>query len=410
VTDDRDDRDVDPEEFCKKYWKDPGAKQPGADSADPGAGKTNGAGAGHAGAGPRVPRPNGAATVTLVSGGKVKPVRYQWVWSYWLPKGKLVILAGAVSAGKTTIAISIAATITRGGVWPDGTPVGQGDAVVWSGEDSVADTLLPRFLAAGGDRNRIHFVSSVSVGDKKRSFNPSTDMPALLAATNDLPSVALIMVDSVVLMVAGDSHKNAEVRRGLQPLVDFAAERNAVALGFTHLTKNTAGKDPVERLTGSLAFGAGPRLVMMAAKSQELGQPRRLVRVKSNVGPDGDGFEYTLDQVLLPDTDGVYGQQIIWGNQLYGPAWELLNGIEELKPGRPPKERTAAMMFLLTALEKGPQPTRWVKHAAKEAGLAWRTVERACADLQIVVTPIGGGSEWQWALPADLKSGEETDL
>jgi hypothetical protein len=284
---------------------------------------------------------------------------------------------------------------------------------VWSGEDSAADTLLPRFIVAGGDRDKIHFVANVIAGGKKRPFNPSIDMPALTEAAKSLPRLGMIIVDPVVMMVAGDSHKNAEVRRGLQPLVGFAEERNAVALGITHLTKGTAGRDPIERLTGSLAFGASPRIVWMAARPVEPDQPRRLVRVKSNIGPDGDGFEYSLEQVLLEGAQGVYGQRLVWGNPLYGAARELLKDIEELKPGRPPKERTAAMTFLLTTLEKGPMPSQWIKNAAKEAGLTWTTVRRAAEDLNIAMTRIGGlGSEghWQWELPRDLAPGDETDL
>ena len=37
----------------------------------------------------------------------------------------------------------------------------QGNVVVWSGEDAIDDTLLPRFIAAGGDRNHIAFIAGV---------------------------------------------------------------------------------------------------------------------------------------------------------------------------------------------------------------------------------------------------------
>ena len=370
------------------------------------------------GFGPNVENNNTAARsngtiVNLIHGRDLTPAQYEWEWLEYLPKGKLVIGAGAVGTGKTTIAICMAATITSGGRWPDGTYAEMADVLVWSGEDSAADTLLPRFIVAGGDRDKIHFVANVIAGGKKRAFNPSIDMPALTEAAQSLPGLGMIIVDPVVMMVAGDSHKNAEVRRGLQPLVGFAEERNAVALGITHLTKGTAGRDPIERLTGSLAFGASPRVVWMAARPVEPDQPRRLVRVKSNIGPDGDGFEYSLEQVLLEGAQGVYGQRLIWGNPLYGAARELLKDIEELKPGRPPKERTAAMTLLLTTLENGPMPSQWIKNAAKEAGLTWATVRRAAEDLNIVMTRIGGlGSEghWQWELPNDLNPGDETDL
>jgi putative DNA primase/helicase len=244
-----------PDDDYSEFWSEipkkdkAGTEQSGTDGADPGDGKTNGAGkangAGNAGAGAghvgvrlSRARPNDA-TVTLVSGSDIKPAAYDWLWRDWLARGKLEILAGPVGAAKTTIAIGMAATITSGELWPDGTRATPGDVVVWSGEDAAEDTLMPRLLAFGGDPKRIHFVKAVVAGGKKRAFNPATDMPALIEATRHLKEIAMVLVDPVVMVVAGDSHKNTEVRRGLQPLIDFAVERNVVALGITHLTKGT---------------------------------------------------------------------------------------------------------------------------------------------------------------------------
>jgi hypothetical protein len=355
------------------------------------------------------------ATVTLVKGSEIAPIAIQWIWPGWLATGKLEILAGAVSTGKTTIAIDLAAKVTSGGKWPDRTQVEAGDVLVWSGEDDPEDTLLPRFLAAGGVRERIHFVKGVVVNDRKRLFDPSTDMEALLAAAQSIPNMKMVIVDPVVLMVAGDSHKNTEVRRSLQPLANLAAARKCVALGITHLTKGTAGRDPVERITGSLAFAAGPRLALMAARPLDPQQKRRLVRIKSNIGPDGDGFEYSLAQEPLSGWDGLSGQRVVWGDPLIGTARELLNDIElpRDEADQAPK-RDMASRFLRDVLAKGPMPTKWIKPAASQAGIAWRTVQRACSDLGIIASRIGGiaaEGEWQWQLPdADVPPDSETHL
>jgi hypothetical protein len=45
-----------------------------------------------------------------------------------------------------------------------------------------ADTLLPRFLAAGGDPRRVHFVTGSVDRDGVRQFDSATDIPALLTA------------------------------------------------------------------------------------------------------------------------------------------------------------------------------------------------------------------------------------
>ena len=59
------------------------------------------------------------------------------------------VLVGGPGTGKTTAALSMAATVTSGGHWPDGNRCPMGDVLVWSGEDDPSDTLLPRLIAAG---------------------------------------------------------------------------------------------------------------------------------------------------------------------------------------------------------------------------------------------------------------------
>lgn len=67
-------------------------------------------------------------SVVLTCGTDLTPEPYRWLWQYWLAMGKLHILAGAPGQGKTTIALAMAATITIGGRWPDGSrcPPGTG--------------------------------------------------------------------------------------------------------------------------------------------------------------------------------------------------------------------------------------------------------------------------------------------
>ena len=80
---------------------------------------------------------------------EMKPIR--WLWFEYLACGKLHILAGAPGTGKTSLAMTLAAIVTTGGRWPDGTRAQQGNVLVISAEDDCSDTLKPRLLAAGGD-------------------------------------------------------------------------------------------------------------------------------------------------------------------------------------------------------------------------------------------------------------------
>jgi putative DNA primase/helicase len=131
--------------------------------------------------------------------------------------------------------------------------------------------------------HRVYFVSAMIEHGKRRSFDPAKDIEPLQVAIQKAGGAALIIVAPVVSAVAGDSHKNADVRRSLQPLVDMAARMDAALLGITHFSKGTNGREPVERLTGSLAFGALARVVFVAAKKEAEGDE-----------PDDGGFAYDL--------------------------------------------------------------------------------------------------------------------
>jgi RecA-family ATPase len=90
-------------------------------------------------------------TVSLICGSSVTMEPTDWLWHEWLACGTLQVFAGPAGLGKTTIALSFAATLTRGGLWPDGSRcVRPGSVIFWSGEDAVEKTLLPRFVAMGG--------------------------------------------------------------------------------------------------------------------------------------------------------------------------------------------------------------------------------------------------------------------
>ena len=343
--------------------------------------------------------------VVLLSAASIKPEPIRWLWLHWLALGKLHILAGAPGQGKTTLALAMIATLTSGGRWPDGSRCAPGNALIWSGEDDPADTLVPRLLAMGADLNRVHFVAGTRLAGEMESFDPARDMVLLTEAANRIGNVKLLLVDPVVSAVAGDSHKNTEVRRALQPLVDLAAQLDAAVLGISHFAKGGAGKDPTERVVGSVAFSAVARVVMCAAKvKSDDGEDRRLLaRSKSNIGPDDGGFEYALEQVELHAHPGILASRVTWGGAVEGSARELLADAETDTP--PDEESSAlddAIEFLRSELSAGPKSAKAIFGEARNAGHSERTVKRAKASLQAESRKEKSG--WVWALvPNDGK-------
>jgi putative DNA primase/helicase len=147
--------------------------------------------------------------LTLVRGSSLRPRPIRWLWPGWLAKGKLHVIAGRPGTGKTSIALALAATVTAGGRWPDGTGADPGNVLLWSGEDDCRDTLAPRLLASGADLGRCFFVGDMQAHDGRRPFDPAQDLPALARAAREVGEVRLMVVDPIVAAIRGDSHKNA---------------------------------------------------------------------------------------------------------------------------------------------------------------------------------------------------------
>jgi hypothetical protein len=339
----------------------------------------------------------GVKVVRTTCAADIQPEPICWLWNGWLARGKFHIFAGQAGTGKTTIAIALAATVSIGGRFPDGTNSPVGNVLIWSGEDSAKDTLVPRLLAAGADLSKIHFIDNVQHGDEIRSFDPSTDIPAMLEAAARIGDISLLIVDPVVNAIACDSHKNGEVRRALQPLVDFGEKLGCAVLGITHFTKNTNGKDPLERVTGSLAFGALARIVLVADKIVDGNMVKHIFcRAKSNIGMDHDGFEYELHQKELEDHKGIFSSYTLWGKTVEGSARELL---AEAEYDNNDSEVAGAEQFLRDLLADGAMPYKEIEQDYKGAGYSLSTIKRAKKRLGVISKKGSMNEGWFWSLP-----------
>ncbi len=343
------------------------------------------------------PDMNPRAVLTRADSVRMEPI--DWLWPEWLAKGKLHVMAGAPGTGKTTLALAFAAVISCGGLWPDRTPAAVGSVAIWSGEDDPADVLVPRLAAMGADLTRVHFVSGIDGPDGRRAFDPARDVALLAAKLGDIPDLRLMVVDPIVSAVAGDSHHNAETRRSLQPLVDLAAVHRCALVGITHLSKGTAGRDPVERVTGSVAFGALARVVLMTVRElTEDGKPgrRMLVRGKSNIGPDTGGYVYDLRQGELSGHPGIYPSAVVWGNLIEGSARELLAAAEHTEDS-PADDSTD---FLRELLAEGRRPAKEIYAEAEQAGYSRDQMKRAKARIGVTTRKLGMNAGWVWVLPS----------
>lgn len=340
------------------------------------------------------------ASLQIVNMIDIQAQPITWLWDGWLPLGKMTILAGAGGCGKTNLSLALIATITTGGIFPDGSKCSNaGKVLIYSTEDDPADTLKPRLIANGADISKVSIISGrTNEKGALEPFDPARDFPKIEEYIKSNPDIKLLMIDPIISAVSGDMNRANDVRRSLQPLVDLANGYKFSVLGITHFSKGSAGSTPADRIIGSQAFTALARMAWSAAKREDEND-FILVRAKSNNSILEGGIRYQIESEIVLDV--IETTKIVWLGTIEGTAKELLNeaGSSENDAGSKLDMAKEFLIDLLSSVEK--MPASEVQEEAKNAGYSVASIRRAKDNLNIKA--FKEGSAWYWKLPAIFK-------
>ena len=157
-----------------------------------------------------------------------------WLWPGIIACGDLTLLGGAPGMGKSQVAIYAAATVSRGGTWPDGSRAQRGSVILCETEDRPRQTLL-----RPGSKRREPTIAH-PVRDKPYGFSAS--MAALAAQAERLPDLRLLVLSPVLTFFGPTSNDDNTVRAKLRPLLEWAAARSVAVLGIIHPLKDRPGR------------------------------------------------------------------------------------------------------------------------------------------------------------------------
>jgi putative DNA primase/helicase len=335
------------------------------------------------------------APVELTRLADVTPERVSWLWPGRIPLGKLVMLDGDPGVGKSTVALDIAATITNGAQWADGTHCEHpGVVVIMSAEDGLADTIRPRLDAAGADISKVYSVDGIPVvdGDGQTALLPPTlaDINALHHAITE-NRARLLIIDVLMAYVpeGANSHKDQDIRRVLSRLATLADETGCTILLLRHLNKSKGG-DPLYRGGGSIGIVGAARAGLLVAADPDDRQCRILASVKSNLGPAPNSLAYQLVEA------GDYGvARVQWVGDSDHTARDLLADHTD----EDSDERSEAEQWLQDYLtEQGKARSKDAKADGAKAGIKEWTLKRAAKRLGVTVESIGYPRETWWTL------------
>src|SRR5262249_22496887 len=160
-----------------------------------------------------------------------------WLWPGVLAIGKLSMLIGDPGISKSQLAIRIAATVSNGGSWPASTRTAKtGKVVILSAEDDLADTIVPRLMAAEADRNKV-FIHGPATGPSGEGvYDLDQDLAPLKAQMDALGGVSLIIIDPITAYLGKkDANKIGDVRGILAKLAQLAVSHRTCVLAINHL-------------------------------------------------------------------------------------------------------------------------------------------------------------------------------
>jgi putative DNA primase/helicase len=340
--------------------------------------------------------------VVFIKASTVTPVNVQWVWQGWLPAGMLSLLLGLPGRGKTTLAEQLAADVTRGRLRGDllGRPA---NVLVASYEDAIAETLVPRLIAADADLERVDFIVCRDAG---KVLDLTRHLPDIERGVSDTGAKLLVVDPLVAGMPRGDvnTHRDQDVRSVLAPLAALSAAQGLSTVATMHFSKSAVSA--LLGAGGSIGFvGAARSILVFGVDPRDEqgpdGPKRVLAHAKCNVGRLQKSREVVLTEAVVNPFDDhpIITSRVELGELCDVRADDLVRDV-----GHAQSPRVQAQRFLRELLADGPHRATEVYELAEATDIAVNTLKRAKRDLGVDSfqrrTP-EGKPEWWWVLPEE---------
>ena len=154
-------------------------------------------------------------TLEIIRASEVTPREVKWLWYPYIPFGKITLLQGDPGDGKSKFMLALSALLT------DGKPLPFQEAEEASGpmtviyqttEDDADDTVVPRFIASGGNRDNLIFI-------KENEQLDIVPFDCLLQSVISKGQVLFILLDEdkLICVTWGWSWRNCIRARGPVP-------------------------------------------------------------------------------------------------------------------------------------------------------------------------------------------------
>ena len=314
--------------------------------------------------------------LNIINMADIEAVAVKWLWKPYIPLGKITIVQGDPGEGKTTLALSIAAALTRGDTLPNEADSHEPMNVIYqTAEDGLADTIKPRLEAVNADCTRV-----LVIDESKEELSMSDErIEKAIQQTNS----KLIILDPIQAYIGAnvDMHRANEIRPVMSRLGRIAEEYGCAIVLIGHMNK-AAGQKSSYRGLGSIDITAVARSVLIVGKMRDSPSKRIMAQAKSSLAPVGKSQLFEINE----------NSALVWKGEVDITAEQFLeNGGAELS------KLEIATEFLLEILKDGKVSQKEIATAASDYDFSTRTLNEAKKNLKI--SSIKADNKWYWKLP-----------
>ena len=221
----------------------------------------------------------------------IKKKEVKWLWYPYIPFGKITLIQGDPSEGKSMLTIKLVSLASNAGIMPDGRKMDRRiNSIYQCLEDGIADTIKPRMELNGANLERIFFI--------KEGEDPAADLnKEKIESAIKSTKAKIFIIDPVqtILGRLGHDGESGTIREYLNMLAGIANRTGCAIILIGHLNKNENGKD-LYRGLGSVDIVAAARSVLRVERIEQGSTVRVIRHIKASLSEEGEDFAFEIDE------------------------------------------------------------------------------------------------------------------